>query len=250
MITKRFMPVLLIKNKRLINTKNFKEFDYIGDPINAVKIFSKKNVHELVIVDLRASEDNKIDYDYLDDVASQCFIPLTYIGGINSLQQMEKIYYLGFEKIGFETILFKNREFLKESVAEYGSSSVVASVSIKKNFFSKYEVYNKNLGKKSSLKPKEFIESLDKDNPGEILLNNISNDGMMKGYDLKIIDYLSKDISTPFTVLGGASNYEDMKNIAAIPKVTGIASGSTFIYSSEKRGKLINYPKPDGKFFF
>jgi len=250
MITKRFMPVLLLKNKRLINTKKFKEFDYIGDPINAVKIFSKKNVHELLIVDLSASEDNQIDYDLLDDIASQCFIPLTYIGGINSLRQMEKIYFLGFEKIGFETILFKDKDFLKNAVTEYGSSSVVASVSIKKNLFLKYEVYNKNLRKKSSLLPKEFIESLDEDNPGEILLNNISNDGTMEGYDLNIIDYLSKGITTPFTVLGGASSYEDMKNVAAIPKVTGIASGSAFIYSSKKRGKLINYPRSDDKFFF
>lgn len=250
MITKRFMPVLLLKNKRLINTKKFKEFDYIGDPINAVKIFSKKNVHELLIVDLSASEDNQIDYDLLDDIASQCFIPLTYIGGINSLRQMEKIYFLGFEKIGFETILFKDKDFLKNAVTEYGSSSVVASVSIKKNLFLKYEVYNKNLRKKSSLLPKEFIESLDEDNPGEILLNNISNDGTMEGYDLNIIDYLSKGITTPFTVLGGASSYEDMKNAAAIPKVTGIASGSAFIYSSKKRGKLINYPRSDDKFFF
>ena len=242
MLQKRLIPVLLIQDKRLVKSIVFSKHNYLGDPINAVKIFSTKTVDELIITDISATRKNLVDLDYLKKIANECFIPLTYCGGINSIKIMKEIYKIGFEKIGLDSVLFNDKSFLSHAVNEFGSSSVVASITIRKNLFGTYKPYDfiKKKFRKDNLL--ESILNIQDQNPGEIFINNASNDGLMNGYDIKLIENIAPNISVPFSVCGGAGDIKDATDILKINEVTGAAAGSIFVYSSKERGIMINYP--------
>ena len=242
MLHKRLIPVLLVQNKRLVKSVKFKNFNYLGDPINAVKIFSTKTVDELIITDIEATKNNAIDKEYLTKMASECFIPLTYSGGINNLKDMEDIFKIGFEKISIDSAYYHNNKFLKDAVEEFGSSSVVATVTIRKDFFGNYRLWDYVSKSNRKTKITEEILKIQDLQPGEIVLNNASLDGTMSGYDIPIIESVSSLMNIPFTVCGGAGEINDAKNILKIKNVTGAAAGSIFVYSSKEKGIMINYP--------
>jgi len=247
MLEKRIIPVLLLQNRKLVKSINFSKFNYLGDPINAVKIFSSKTVDELVVVDINASKKNTIDFDYLYKIANECFIPLTYCGGVNDLKSMEKIYKIGFEKIALDSATFLNKDFpnegfLNQALNEFGSSSIVVSMTVRKNFLGKYKLYDHVLKKNRKIDINIFLQSIIKNNPGEIFLNNVSADGLMNGYDVELVSNIASKVNVPLTVCGGAGNIQDAKNILEIQNVTGAAAGSIFVYSSKNKGIMINYP--------
>jgi cyclase len=241
MLEKRLIPVLLIQNRKLVKSIKFGNYNYLGDPINAVKIFSTKTVNELVIIDVEASRKDYIDKEYLNQLADECFIPLTYCGGVKNLKDMEQIYKIGFEKIALDSIIFKDKFFLKEAIKEFGGSSVVVSLTVKKNFLGNYKLYN-YLERKNRIEDlTDFVMTIQDTEPGEIFLNNVSYDGMMNGYDKALIEKISSKIQVPFTVCGGAGEVADAIDILNYKEVTGAAAGSIFVYSSRNKGIMINY---------
>jgi cyclase len=241
----RIIPVLLLKNQGLYKTIKFSKERYIGDPLNAVKIFNEKQCDELVIVDILASKEKKaINFKKIKEIALECFMPLAYGGGISELEHIEKILKLGVEKVVLNSVLLEKPNFLKEAVNEFGSSTIVASVDLKKNIFGKYGVYS-HAGIKNPSDMYDFLDSIEKADAGEMMINIVDLDGMQSGYDFKLADILSKRYSIPITWCGGCSGFEDMRKLIENTQVSAAAAGSFFIFKGSLQAVLISYPRPE-----
>ena len=243
MLMSRIIPVLIIRNKGLIQTVKFKEDKYIGDPINAVKIFNEKKVDEIIILDIDATSQNrKPDYKLIESIAAQCRSPLCYGGGINSVSIAKKILSLGVEKVAISTEAIQNPKFLRELVLAIGSQSVVVVLDIKKKFLSGYEIMISNGIRKSGYTPIEYLEIIRNIGVGEIVLNSIDCDGMMEGYPFDLFDKLKEYIDVPMTILGGVGSESDLKSAVERYGTVGAAAGSYFVYKGKFRAVLIDYP--------
>tara|TARA_B100000575_G_C23100398_1_gene634844 strand:- start:41 stop:781 length:741 start_codon:yes stop_codon:yes gene_type:complete len=246
MFRKRKIPVLLLKNKGLVKTIKFnkKNTKYIGDPINAVRIFNDFKADELVFLDIEASLNNTtISYDLVKDIADEAFMPFAVGGGINNISQVEKILKLGAERVIINTNSIVNDKFISELVKEFGSSTVIVSVDIKKNFFGQYNVYHSCGTVKSNLSLIEYLNKIEDSGVGEIFFQSINNDGTYKGYDLELIKFVSKNTTVPIIPCGGCSSFDDFNNLDNIEGVNGYAAGSVFVFFGPRRAVLINYPE-------
>jgi len=246
MFRKRKIPVLLLKNKGLVKTIKFnkKNTKYIGDPINAVRIFNDFKADELVFLDIEASLNNTtISYDLVKDIADEAFMPFAVGGGINNISQVEKILKLGAERVIINTNSIVNDKFIAELVKEFGSSTVIVSVDIKKNFFGQYNVYHSCGTVKSNLSLIEYLNKIEDSGVGEIFFQSINNDGTYKGYDLELIKFVSKNTTVPIIPCGGCSSFDDFNNLDNIEGVNGYAAGSVFVFFGPRRAVLINYPE-------
>ena len=243
MLAKRLIPVLLIKNRKLIKTVKFKKNIYVGDPINAIKIFNEKEVDELIVLDITANK-NKIgpDFQFISEIAKECFIPLTYGGGITSLNQVEQLFNLGIEKVSLNNIIYQNPYFLKELSEYFGSQSIVASIDIKKNWFGKYCLFDSKVKRLKNENINSLIQKIVKYGAGEILLNSVDMDGSLNGPDLEIVKQYSKDVSVPIIYLGGIKSLDDIKN-SFESGANAVAAGSFFIFYGPHKAVLITYPK-------
>ena len=239
----RIIPVLLIDNKKLVKTKQFNHPNYLGDPINAVKIFNEKMADELCILDISRNRKD-IDYEYLHDIATEAFMPLSYGGGINNLEQIKKLFKLGFEKVVINSSLVTNPELIRQAAEYAGSQSIVASIDVKRTLFHNKSCYIKNGSINSKYSPVELALKAEKLGAGEILLNSIDRDGMMNGYDLELIREISRSLKIPLIVCGGAGNLVDVKTAIDIG-VQAVAAGSIFVYYGAKKAVLINYPSEE-----
>ena len=240
----RIIPVLLLKNQGLCKTIKFGKDRYIGDPLNAVKIFNAKQCDELVLLDILASrEDRGINIKKIEEIALECFMPLAYGGGIKTLSDIEVVLKLGVEKVILNSVLLENFSFLKEAVTEFGGSTIVASVDVKKNLFGKYGVYSHS-GKKTPSELYAYLELIQAENVGELMINCVDLDGTRLGYDIKLAAKISEQCSMPVTWCGGCSSFEDMKNLIESTQVSAAAAGSFFIYKGSLQAVLINYPAP------
>ena len=243
MLQPRIIPSLLIHKKGLVKSTKFKDYKYVGDPINAVKIFNEKEVDEIIIVDIDASVNgNKPDYRLIEKLAYECRMPLCYGGGIKTAEQAQKIFSLGVEKISISSIAVQNPEIITEISNVVGNQSVVVVLDVKKKLFGGYEIYTHNGTKKTGIDPVEFVQKIEKLGAGEIVINSIDNDGTMKGYDLNLLDLIRDKISLPLTVLGGAGNMNHIGEVIAKHGIIGVAAGSNFIFKGKYRAVLINYP--------
>lgn len=242
MLAIRVIPCLLKRNSSLVKTVKFGDFQYIGDPVNTIQIFNELEIDELVFLDILATRENKKpDFDLIKKVASECFMPLAYGGGIRSLEEMKKIYNLGVEKLIICTQAIEEPTFIQKATALFGSQSVVVSIDVKKNFWGRYEVYTHSGTKNSKKTPEEIAKLMQKMGAGEILLNSIDNDGMMKGYDLKLVKLIDSAIDLPLIVCGGAGKINDLgKAIRA--GASAVAAGSLFVYQKQNRAVLVNFP--------
>ena len=242
MIKSRIRPVLLLAKNRLVKTKNFSNPRYLGDPINAVKIFNDKEVDELVILDIDASK-NKSDpnFELLTDILSEAFMPVAYGGGVNNMQQVTKLISIGVEKLIFNSVISHKPNFISEVASSIGSSSVVVSIDVKRNFFGKYTVRTMSGTFDTKIDPVQYAREIERLGAGEIMLGFIDNDGMCKGYDLELISLVSKSISIPLIAVGGASKLDDLK-LALNAGASASAAGSIFVYHGKHQGILINYP--------
>ena len=239
----RVIPVLLIRDKGLIKTVKFKEDKYIGDPINAVKIFNEKKVDEIIIIDIDATAKCKQpDYKLIQSIASQCRSPLCYGGGIKSADIAKKILSLGVEKVAISSQAIKDPFFLMELVSAIGSQSVVLVIDIKKKFFGGFEIMISNGTEKTGYNPIDFLEKIRPIGVGEIVVNSIDNDGMMNGYPFDLFDKLREHIDVPMTILGGAGSKADLKEAIERYGTVGAAAGSYFIYKGKYKAVLIDYP--------
>ena len=244
MLNPRIIPCLLISQGGLVKTRKFKERKYVGDPINTVKIFNEKKVDELILLDIDASRSNlKPDFDLVSKIASECRMPLCYGGGINSIEDAEKLIKLGVEKIAISSGFINETMEINEIVNRLGSQSVVCVLDLKKRFPNKnYRIYTNNGEKLSSLNLNDAILHAQEIGFGEIVINSINNDGMMIGYDLDLLDQVFKLSNIPITILGGAGSYEDFSKLFNKYKIIGAAAGSIFVFKGKYRAVLIQYP--------
>ena len=248
MLRPRIIPCLLVKNKGLVKTVQFKDGKYVGDPINAVRIFNEKEADELMVIDIDAtSNDNSPDYKMIENIASECRMPLCYGGGIKTLEQAQRIFSLGVEKIAISSAAIQNPYIVSEIASKVGSQSVVVVLDVKKKIFGGYELFTHNGKKNININPFDFAIKMEKEGAGEIVINSIDNDGIMKGYDLDLIDKIRNSISLPLTVLGGAGNLEDIGGLIQQYGIIGAAAGSLFVFKGKYKAVLINYPNWEEK---
>ena len=243
MLRPRIIPCLLLQNNGLVKTVNFKNPKYVGDPINAVRIFNEKEVDELMIFDIDATVlKNEPNYGLIERIANQSRMPLCYGGGIKTVKQAKRIFGLGVEKIALSSSVVDNPNLITQIGDLVGAQSVIVVLDVKKNIFGKYNIYTNNGNINTGIDPLKFVKEAENLGAGEIVLNSIDNDGLMKGYDTNILDLVRKKIDLHLTILGGAGSLEDIKNIIKKYNVIGLAAGSLFVFKGKFRAVLINYP--------
>lgn len=246
MLKTRVIPVLLLKNDGLVKTRRFKNAKYVGDPINAVKIFNEKQVDELIFLDIMASKlGSKPNFDLIENIASECFIPFAYGGGITSLDDASRLFKLGVEKIVLNSACFSNMKLIREIAAKFGSQSVVVSIDVKRTIFNKAKVYSHSKNKVTKWSPVEFAKILESEGAGEIFVNSVDRDGILCGYDIPLLKQISETVSIPVIASGGAGNINDFVVAVKDAKVSAVAAGSLFVFYNSDRAVLINYPEYD-----
>ena len=248
MLRPRIIPSLLLHENGLVKTVNFKTPKYVGDPINAVKIFNEKQVDELVFFDIDATVLNREpDYSLIEKLANQSRMPLCYGGGVKTVEQAQKIFSLGIEKIALSSAVIQNPSIVTQIAERVGSQSVIVVLDVKKKLFGGYEVYTHNGKKATGINPIKFAQELESLGAGELVINSIDQDGIMKGYDLNLIDKVVENITIPVTVLGGAGSLKDIETVIEKNGVIGLAAGSLFVFRGPYKAVLINYPNQEEK---
>lgn len=248
MLRPRIIPSLLIQDNGLVKTVNFKNPKYVGDPINAVKIFNEKAVDELAIFDIDATVKGfEPNYSLIERIANQSRMPLCYGGGVKTLEQAQRIFGLGIEKIALSSAVLENPQLITDIADRVGAQSVIVVLDVKKKLFGGYEVFTHNGKKGTGINPFKFIHEAQKHGAGEIVINSVDQDGVMKGYDFNLIDKAREQTSLPMTVLGGAGSLDDIKKMIDKHKIIGVAAGSLFVFKGVYKAVLINYPTKEEK---
>ncbi len=249
MLRSRVIPCLLVKNRGLVKTIKFAQPKYVGDPLNAVKIFNEKEADELIVLDIDATRQNREpDYQMIQNLAVECRMPLCYGGGVTSVGQFQKIISLGVEKVAISAAAVKDPSLISHAAKVVGSQSVVVVVDVKKKrFSSKYEAYTNNGRLATKFDIVELAKKFESLGAGEIVINSIDQDGSMQGYDLKLVEQARNAVSIPLTVLGGAGSYDHINELICRFGVIGAAAGSLFVFKGKYRAVLINYPNRNEK---
>jgi imidazole glycerol-phosphate synthase subunit HisF len=244
MVIKRLIPCLLYDGKYLVKTVNFKSPKYIGDPINAIKIFNDKEVDELVFLDILATRQKRSpDIAKISQFTSECFMPFAYGGGITSFEDCQKLFNAGVEKVIVNSLLFNNPSEVKKVVEVYGSQAVVASIDVKKGLFKGYAVHSHS-GAKVNMSLEELILYVQNElKVGEIMLTSVDNEGTWKGFDTKLLNIVHPLIKVPLIASGGAGTTEDLKKVLYELDMDAAAVGSMAVYQKKGMGVLINFPK-------
>ncbi|MCG3486169.1 AglZ/HisF2 family acetamidino modification protein [Salmonella enterica] len=242
---------MLIHDSGLVKTINFKSPKYVGDPINAVKIFNEKEADELMVLDIDAtSKGREPDYDLIKKLAAECRMPLCYGGGVTTAAQAAKIISLGVEKVSISTAAVENPNLVRELAEAVGKQSVVVVLDIikRKGLFSKgYELSTRNNTRTHKIDPISFAQEMASLGAGEIVINYIDNDGVMKGYDIGYSSTIKSHVNVPVTFLGGAGSYEHLTELIDQCGIVGAAAGSLFVFKGKYRAVLISYPTPKQK---
>ncbi|MEW6088386.1 MAG: AglZ/HisF2 family acetamidino modification protein [bacterium] len=244
MLYPRIIPCLLVKDKGLVKTVNFKSPKYVGDPINAVKIFNEKEVDELIVLDISATlEKREPDYNMIEHLAAECRMPLCYGGGVKTIGQIQRIIQSGVEKVAISSAAIENPGLVTEAAECVGNQSVVVVLDVKKHFADgKYEIWTHNGHKATGKCPSELALQMERLGAGEIVINSIDNDGLMKGYDLDLVEKVREAVNIPLTVLGGARSLNDIGKLINKHRIIGAAAGSLFVFKGVYKAVLINYP--------
>jgi cyclase len=244
MLRSRIIPCLLIHNKGLVKTVQFKEGKYVGDPINAVKIYNEKEVDELMVLDIDATVRNlEPDFDRIRKLALECRMPFCYGGGVKTVEHAKRIINLGAEKVALSAAAINNPELLPEIARAIGTQSVVVVLDVKKKrLLGGYDIYTHNGTKKVKINPIDFVKKIQNLGVGEIVINSIDQDGMMKGFDFNLFDSFREKVDVPMTILGGAGTLLDIKSAIERYKTIGVAAGSLFVFKGKYKAVLINYP--------
>ncbi|MDO8368154.1 MAG: AglZ/HisF2 family acetamidino modification protein [Saprospiraceae bacterium] len=246
MISYRVIPVLLLQNGGLVKTRQFKKPTYVGDPINAIKIFNEKEVDELVFLDIDASKEKRgPDFGLLEQIASECFMPLGYGGGIRTVADVNRIFSIGIEKVIFNTAAFTNEAVIKVAAREAGNQSVVVSIDIKKNLLGKRGLFSHAGAPLPKMDPISFARHMQDTGAGELILNAVDRDGMMDGYDIDLIEQIADAVEIPVVACGGAGNLDHFKQAVHKGNASAVAAGSMFVFHGPLKGVLINYPSQE-----
>lgn len=249
MLRPRIIPCLLIQDGGLVKTVKFKDPKYVGDPINAVKIFNEKEADELIVIDIDATVNNvEPNYKQIANLAAECRMPLCYGGGIRTAEQAKKIIALGVEKVAISSAALENPALITQIAEEIGSQSVVVVLDYKSRMLSKaIDVWTHNGTRNTKRSVLEVALEVEKLGAGEIVINSIENDGRMKGYDIDLALKLRQSVHIPITILGGGGSLEDMRSVVAACGVVGVAAGSFFVFKGNYRAVLISYPSAQQK---
>jgi cyclase len=238
------MPCLLLKGAGLVKTTRFRDPKYVGDPVNAVRIFNEREVDELVLLDISATPDaKKPQFELIREIVSEAFMPIAYGGGIRDLDHARKILGSGVEKIVINTHAAEDREFVERAVELFGSQSVLVSLDVKRGLFGKYEVYTHSGRKRTGRDPVEFAKDMEEAGAGELLVNSIDRDGTMSGYDLELIRSATGAVKVPVIACGGAGKIQDFTSAVKLGGASAVAAGSLFIFYGKHCAVLINYPE-------
>jgi len=238
----RVIPVLLVKNGGLVKTVKFDNPRYVGDPINAVRIFNEKEVDEIAVIDIACTRQKKVpDFDLISQICGEAFMPLAYGGGISTLEQIAQILYQGAEKVILQTAAFDNPGLVTEAAARFGNQSIVVSLDAKKSLLGGYKVYRDNGTKATSYHPADWAKRLEEMGAGEIVVNSIAHDGTYKGYELALVEMVAKAVNIPVVAQGGASVPADFLS-AVRAGASAAAAGSMFVFQRPHQAVLVTYP--------
>ena len=244
MLKSRVVPILLLDGTGLFKTEAFSKPKYVGDPINAVKIFNEKNVDELAVFDITAAQKGHINYTLLERIAKEARMPLMYGGGVTSADEARKILRLGFEKISVNTCFYSNPKILEEISNAIGAQSVVLCIDVKKNMFGEYGVYKNRGNVKINIPLNELLMSLDYNFLGELVINNISHDGKLNGIDVKLLSYVRPMVKCHLTIVGGLSGESEINELLLKYYPIGIGGGACFVFKGKFKAILLNYYSP------
>lgn len=246
MFRPRIIPVLLLKKNGLVKSIQFRKHRYIGDPINAVRIFNKLLADELVFLDIEASnKNNLISLDFIKKVSEESNMPFSVGGGIKNLEDIKKLLDSGADRVIINTASAKNIKFIKDASNEYGASTICVCVDVKKNYFGKYEIRYLNGKKKLNKSLTDYCKEIEEYGAGEIIVQSVDKDGTMSGYDIELVKMISGIVTTPVVALGGPGKLSDLKDCYYDGFANGLAAGSIFVYQGNKKGVLINYPEKE-----
>lgn len=251
MLRPRIIPCLLVHKGGLVKTQAFKDAKYVGDPINAVKIFNEKEADELMVLDIDATVNGvEPDFGLIAKLAAECRMPLCYGGGVTTAAQALRLVDMGVEKVAVSAAAISNPSLLTEMAAAVGKQSVVAVLDVRKKtglFAKGYEVCTHNAKKAYKLDPVILARQLQDAGAGEIVINSVDRDGQMTGYDLELASQVRDALNVPVTFLGGAGSLDDVSKLVGKLGVVGAAAGSLFVFKGKYRAVLINYPTPPQK---
>jgi imidazole glycerol-phosphate synthase subunit HisF len=243
MLTTRVIPCLLLKGQGLVKTIKFKDPKYVGDPINAIRIFNEKEVDELIFLDITATlEKKRPNQKLISEIASECFMPLCYGGGIRTLTDIEQIFSLGVEKVALNSAVWENPDIITQAAQLFGSQSIVVSLDVKKNLWGKYEIYVQGGRKNTKLEPVIQAKKMADLGAGEILLNSIDRDGTRQGFDIDLIGRVAGAVNIPVIACGGAGELNDFAQAVKQGGASAVAAGSMFVLHGKHRAVLITYP--------
>jgi len=242
MFRPRVIPCLLLKDKGLVKTIKFKDPTYVGDPMNAVKIFNDAKADELVFLDITATNEGRIpDIEVIRNIGEEAFMPFAVGGGINNMEQVGELINAGAEKVIINTEAIENPRFISEIAEIFGRQSIIVSIDVKKKNGA-YRIYTHSGKKELTLDLLETVKQMEAAGAGEIMINSIDNDGMQEGYDTELIKTVSSHVQIPVIAIGGAGSYEDLTEAVMEGFASAVAAGSLFVFIGRKRAVLINYP--------
>lgn len=243
MFKPRIIPVLLLKGNVLVKSKAFKDYRYIGDPINAVRIFNDLKADELVFLDIFATKEKRtVSLEFVKNVGEEANMPFSVGGGIRSVEDIRKIIGAGAERVIINSYAVENPDFILQASKAFGSSTIAVCMDVKKDMFGENKVWIENGSKSTPYDPVDFAKLMEEKGSGEIIAQSIEQDGMMNGYDINLIRKISEAVSIPVVSLGGAGNLNHLKQAYTEGYASGLAAGSMFVYHGPKNGVLINYP--------
>lgn len=243
MFRPRVIPVLLLKDGALYKSRKFKDYKYIGDPINAVRIFNDSKADELVFLDITASANKRlISLDFVREVGEEANMPFAVGGGIRKIDDIRVIIGAGAEKVIINTYAAENPDFIKSAADSFGSSTIVVCMDVKKKLLGKLQTWTLAGNRATGHSPIDFAKLMEEKGAGEIIVQSIDRDGTMAGYDIELIRSISESVKIPVVALGGAGNMQHLKDAYRSAYANGLAAGSIFVYKGSRNGVLINYP--------
>jgi len=239
----RVMPCLLLKGWGLVKTVRFKAPNYVGDPINTVRIFNELEVDELILLDIDATpKERPIQFKLLEEIASECFMPITYGGGIRSLEDMQTIFNLGVEKVSLNSGALNDLTLISRAAERFGSQSIVVSIDARKDFFGKYRIFSRGGRQKHTFTPADWARRVEAAGAGEILLTSMDRDGTFGGYDLELLRPVTSTVSIPVIANGGAARVEDFRLAVRQGGASALGAGSMVVYQGPNKAVLTNFP--------
>ncbi len=243
MLTTRVIPCLLLSGDGLVKTTGFRDPRYVGDPINAIKIFNEKEVDELIVLDILATRERRPPrLDAIGKMASECFMPLCYGGGVTSLSQVEALFNLGVEKVSISAAAVDNPPLVTQAAAVFGSQSVIVTVDVKQVAPNRYEVFTHGATRATGHDPVAFCRQVEQCGAGELVVNSIDRDGTMSGYDLDLLHQITSAVTIPVVAMGGAGTLTDFRDAVERGGASAVAAGNLFVFFGKHRAVLINYP--------